>query len=58
VHVALVQLEFHARLARAGAGLFEHRRRGVDAYHAPAALLFSRINGETQMHFDEVRGAP
>ena len=44
-HVALAQVELDARLGRAGAGLLEHRRRGVDPDDLPAGRLRDR-NGD------------
>jgi len=41
-HVALAQVEFHAGLGRADAGLVEHRRRGVDPDDASAGRLRDR----------------
>ena len=41
-HVALAQVELHARLGRTGTGLLEHRRRRVDADDRPAGRLRDR----------------
>ena len=46
-HVALAQVELHARLGRTRAGLLEHRRRGVDADHPPAGRLRDRDRDPT-----------